>query len=67
VLVLRAEDLDKALEGMFSEILVDGLTLPQIIKHNEGILHLARDGGNISSHKFYMLYFGITFRQLFEV
>ena len=67
MLVLRAEDPDQALEGLFSEILVDGLTLPQIIKHNEGILRLARDGGDISSHKFYMLYFGMTLRQLYEV
>ena len=44
MLVLRAEDLDQAPEDLFSKILVDGLTLTQIIKHNEGILRLVRDG-----------------------
>jgi len=28
---------------------VDGLTLPEIIEHNEGILRLARDGENDES------------------
>jgi len=65
--VWRAEQFAEAIAGLYREILVDGLTLPEIIKHNEEILRLARDGVDISALKMYMVYYGLTMRQLYEV
>jgi len=67
VLVWRPEQIAEALAGLYTQKLVDGLTLPEIIKHNEGILRLARDGVDISGHKVYTLYYVLTMRQLYEV
>jgi len=67
VLVWRAEQIAEAIAGLYREILVDGLTLPEIIKHNEEILRLARDGVDISALDMYMVYYGLTMRQLYEV
>ena len=46
---------------------MDGLTLSEIIKHNEEIVRLAREGVDISELKMYMLYYGLTMQQLNEV
>jgi len=67
VLVWRPEQIAEALAGLYTQKLVDGLTLPEIIKHNEGILRLARDGVDISGHKVYTLYYVLTMRQFYEV
>jgi len=67
VLVWRAEQIAEALTGLYTQKLVDGLTLPEIIAHNEGILRLARDGVDISALEMYMLYYGLTKLQLNEV
>jgi len=47
VLVWWAEQIAEALAGLYRQKLVDGLTLPEIIAHNEGILRLARNGVDI--------------------
>jgi len=67
VLVWRAEQIAETITGLYKQILVDGKTLPEIIKHNEDILRLARDGVDISALKMYMLYYGLTMQQLHEV
>ena len=60
MLVWRAEQIEEAIAGLYKEILVDGLTLPEIIKHNEEIVRLAREGVDISALKMYMVYYGLT-------
>jgi len=60
VLVWRAEQIAETIAGLYKQILVDGKTLPEIIKQ-------ARDGVNISALKMYMLYYGLTMQQLHEV
>ena len=67
MLVWRAEQIAETITGLYKQILVDGKTLPEIIKHNEDILRLARDGVDISALKMYMLYYGLTMQQLQEV
>jgi len=67
VLVWRAEQIAQAIANLYEEIVVDDLTLPEIIKHNEEILRLAREGVDISALKMYMVYYGLTMQQLHEV
>jgi len=49
VLVWRAEQIAQTIANLYAEIVVDGLTLPEINKHNEEIVRLARDGVDISA------------------
>jgi len=65
MLVLRADDLQKAKADLLSMKLIHGLT--QIIAHNKEIVRITKKCGEMSMYKMYMLYFGITLRQLYEV